>query len=155
MSFHMKLRVYNLMLLYKLPWTCKNNHWICQSKISCSLRKFLNTSSAFFINGMSASWPLSFKISPWTKRSAGIQPDTIPNLVELFSNFELPFNGIQTLHERNKFIIQNYFYVVRIFACQMSCFSRSIFQHLICEIFKFLQTYAFYFYFILSYLVNL
>lgn len=55
--------------------------------------------------------------------SAGIQPDTIPNLVEQFSNFELPFNGIQTLHERNKFIIQNYFYVVRIFACKMICFS--------------------------------
>lgn len=61
-----------------------------------------------------------------TLENAGLRPESLPNLQEQFSNFELPFNGIQTLHERTNFIIRNYFFVVSIhvhvYICEKTTF---------------------------------
>ena len=43
---------------------------------------------------------------------SGIEADLIPELQQQFDEFELPFDRIQTKYEREKYIKDNYFYVV-------------------------------------------
>lgn len=69
-----------------------------------------------------------------TLENAGLRPESLPNLQEQFSNFELPFNGIQTLHERTNFIIRNYFFVV-------SCMYMYIFVRKLLFLKNFMQRY--------------
>lgn len=47
-----------------------------------------------------------------TLAQAGIEADTVPGLHQQFDDFELPFDGLQTKYARQKYIKQNYFYVV-------------------------------------------
>lgn len=47
-----------------------------------------------------------------TLTQAGIEADTVPGLQQQFDDFELPFDGLQTKYARQKYIKQNYFYVV-------------------------------------------